>query len=49
MKMEGKICANWIQWTNSKKINENNGAITAIEIGQGKREVLSGSNFLLSR
>lgn len=43
----GDICANWIQWTDSKRLKQN-GAITAIEIWQGKREVLTDSNFLLS-
>lgn len=43
----GEICTNWIQWTDRKRLKQN-GAITAIEIWQGKREVLTYSNFLLS-
>lgn len=38
--MEGEICANWLQWTDIKRIKEND-AITAIEIEQSEREVLS--------
>jgi len=44
--MKRKICANWIQGTDIKRIKEN-GAIIEIEIGQGKREVLGHGNFTL--
>lgn len=30
--MKGKICANWIQWTDRKRIKEN-GAITDTDVG----------------
>lgn len=44
--MKRKICANWIQRTDIKRIKDN-GAITEIEIGQGGREVLGRGNFAL--
>lgn len=44
--MTRKICANWIQGTDIKRIKEN-GAIVEIGIGQGEREVLGRGDFTL--
>lgn len=41
---EGKICANWVLWTDIKTIKKN-GAIIEVEVGQVEREVLSWRKF----